>query len=145
MIEFANKFVAEQNTPDMKAAVMRYKMRNVSDRMLSFTVETYFFAGGAHGLTFLEGFTYDLQTGKRYSFIDLYAFDESARESINQQIREQIKGKQIPIFEPYAGVGDLPSFFINQQGQPVIFFQQYEIGPYVIGIQKFAVRAENMK
>ena len=145
MIEFASKFAVEQNTPDMQAAVMRYKVRYVSDTLLSLTVETYFFAGGAHGLTFLEGFTYDLQTGQRYNFADLYPFGESARESINQQIREQIAQKDIPTFGPFAGVSDKPQFFINKHGQPIIFFQQYEIGPYVIGIQKFAVIAEKKK
>ena len=145
MIERACKFAIEQNKPDVRTAVMRYKMYGQSDTILSFTVETYFFAGGAHGLTFLEGFTYDLQTGQRYNFADLYPFDESARESINQQIREQIKQRDIPTFGPFPGVSDTPQFFINKQGQPVIFFQQYEIGPYVIGIQKFAVTAEDKK
>lgn len=124
-------------------ALMKYEVRYQSDKLLSFTVINYMFAGGAHGSSLQQGFTYDLATGERLAFADLYCFDEIARQSIDRQIKDQIDQKEIPIFQPYSGVSDKPSFFINHQGQPVIFFQQYEIGPYSIGIQEFVVHVES--
>ena len=159
MVDMASRFTveaglikaAEEKAPPVPghikkyAALMKYEMRYQSDNLLSFTVIRYIFAGGAHGSTVQQGFTYDLTTGDRLAFADLYRFDEGTRQAIDRQIKDQIDQKEISIFHPYSGVSDKPSFFINHQGQPVVFFQQYEIGPYSIGIQEFVVHAERLQ
>lgn len=159
MVDLASRFAveaglikaAEEKVPPVPGhikrytALMKYEMRYQSDNLLSFTVIQYIFAGGAHSSTVQQGFTYDLTTGEQLAFADLYRFDEMTRQAIDKQIQDQIEQKEIPIFQPYSGVSHKPSFFINHQGQPVIFFQQYEIGPYSIGIQEFVVHTERLQ
>lgn len=137
-----DKFIADNNNDTTSEAIVKYKVHHLSPEMISFTVTRYTYTGGAHGASFREGYTYDLNSGERYEFSDLFEFDSSARANINEQITEQIKERGIPIFEPFQGINDRPFFYIADNGQPIIFFQQYEVGPYSVGILEFAVMAK---
>lgn len=138
-------FIEENNNEMTRTAVMQYKVRHLSPELVSLTVVRYIYTGGAHGASFMEGYTYDLATGARYNFGDLFQFDSSARADMNAQISSQIKEREIPILAPFRGVSDNPSFFIADHGQPVLFFQQYEVGPYYVGILEFPVQAPQIQ
>lgn len=143
--EYVSRFLADvRNQPEMRYAIMKYEVCYQSDNLISFTLLTGTYAGGAHGSAVLKGFTYDLDTGRRCEFRDLYSYGELDRLAIDAQIVQRLRTEKIPIFEPYKGVKDVPDFFVDSHGVPVIFFQQYEIGPYVIGIQKFPVKVNKL-
>ncbi len=124
---------------------MKYNVQSLSQEIVSFTLTKYTYTGGAHGASLREDYTYDLATGTRYEFSDLFAFDHAARADINAQIAAQIKDRDIPTFGPFQGVSDRPCFYIAGNGQPVIFFQQYEVGPYSVGILEFPVMAKAVR
>ena len=136
------KFIEDNNNTITSTALTKYKVQYLSQERVSFTVTRYTYTGGAHGSSFMEAYTYDLRTGVRYSFSDLFQCDSAARADINKQIMSEIKKREIPTFGPFRGISDSPSFYIGDNGQPVIFFQQYEIGPYSVGILKFPVQAK---
>lgn len=138
------KFIEDNNNTMTTTAVIKYKVNYLSQDLASVTVTKYTYTGGAHGASFMEGYTYDLKTGLKYGFSDLFQFDSTAIADINKQITDQIKERQIPTFGPFQGVSDKPSFFIGHDGRPVLFFQQYEIGPYSVGILKFPVMAAKL-
>lgn len=138
-------FISDNSNQDTREAVVRYDVQHLSPELISFTVTRYTYTGGAHGASFREGYTYDLNTGVRYDFSDIYEYDSSARADINNQIIAQIKERDIPTFGPFSGVSDKPFFYIGKNGQPTLFFQQYEIGPYSVGILEFPVTAKRIK
>jgi len=139
MATMVEKFIADNANDFTKTAVVRYEVHCLSSQLLSFTVTSYIYTGGAHGFSYREGYTYDLHRGLRCEFSDLFEFNDAARASINAQIVAQIQANNIPTLGPFKGIGDKPYFYIAADGQPVIFFQQYEIGPYAVGILEFPV------
>lgn len=138
-------FIKDNTNEFTKEALVKYNVQNLSQKMVSFTLTKYTYTGGAHGASLREGYTYDLATGTRYEFSDLFAFDHATKADINAQIAAQIKDRDIPTFGPFQGVSDRPYFYIADNGQPVIFFQQYDVGPYSVGILEFPVMAKTAK
>lgn len=143
--EMAAKFIKNNSNEMTRSAVIRYKVHYFSKELVSITVIQYTYTGGAHGTSFRENYTYDLKTGVRYKFSDLFQFDTPAREDIDKQIASQIKERNIQTFSPFSGLKDNPYFYIADNGQPVIYFQQYDLGPYVLGILEFPVHAKSIK
>lgn len=138
-------FIKDNTNEFTKEAMVKYNVQSLSQEIVSFTLTQYTYTGGAHGASGREGYTYDLATGIRYEFSDLFAFDNVARADINAQITAQIKDRGIPTFGPFQGISDRPYFYIADNGQPVIFFQQYEVGPYSVGILEFPVMAKTAR
>lgn len=139
------EFIKNNSNEFTKEAMVKYNVQSLSPEIVSFTLTQYTYTGGAHGASVREGYTYDLATGTRYEFSDLFAFDHAARADINAQIAAQIKNRDIPTFGPFQGVNDRPYFYIADNGQPVIFFQQYEVGPYSVGILEFPVMVKTAR
>lgn len=119
------------------AAKMNYEVYFTSKDLASLTLSTYKFTGGAHGSSTLEGYTFNLETGQRLKYRELFKWDEEKRESIDCEIARQIKERKIPIFEPYKGISDDPEFYLKSNNVVVFVFQQYEIAPYSSGILRF--------
>ena len=67
--------------------------------------------------------------------------DDNVRIKINDNVRQQIREKNIAIFSPYKGIGKnkIPTFYLSENRKPVIVFQHYEIAPYSSGILEFEV------
>lgn len=116
----------------LKEAIISYKTHYLTPDKLSFELSLYVYSGGAHGSTRVEGYSYDLATGNRYSFSNTYSYKNS---EINAKIFQQSREQNIPLFEDFKGITDYPdNFYLNNEGRPVIIFQQYEIAPYSSGI-----------
>lgn len=139
------EFIKNNSNEMTRSGVIRYKVHSFSKELVSINVTKYTYTGGAHGASFRENYTYNLKTGARYKFSDLFQFDTPARDAINKQITSQIKERNIQTFSPFSGLNDNPYFYIADNGQPVIYFQQYDLGPYVLGILEFPVQAKRIK
>lgn len=121
------------------SAKMEYQVHRQDADLLSLTLLSYQYTGGAHGSAHLDGFTFRLSTGQLLKYTDLFSLDAASRQSLNEKIASQIRQRQIPIFEPFAGLGDNPVFYMKDGRQVVLVFQQYEIAPYSSGILEFAI------
>ncbi len=123
--------------PFAATALARYAVRHNGDGMLSLTMTFYVYRGGAHGMTYMRGLTFDLATGHEYRLPDLVPYAAGGREKIDAAIAAQIKERKIPLLGEYKGVKDDPDFYLDAGGRPVVFFQLYELAPYVYGILEF--------
>ena len=121
------------------SAKMDFQIHRQDADLLSITLRTYQFTGGAHGSSSLEGYTFKLATGQILKYSELFNFDFASRQSLNEKIAVQIRERQIPIFEPFGGVSDNPGFYLKDGRKAVIVFQQYEIAPYSSGILEFEI------
>lgn len=115
-----------------------------SSTTITYKLETYMYTGGAHGGTFIETFTYG-KDGKRITLNDLLVSSDSmkklstsARAYLYNKIGEQSDNEVID-----AGTEPTPEnfgvWYITDAGI-VFVFQQYQVGPYTIGIQEFPIR-----
>ena len=132
------KFIDENKKNKFnKETKVNYKIHYIDEEKVSFEIEMYAYNGGAHGMTILEGYTYNLKTGETYALAQLFDFRPS---EINQKIFTYAKENDVFLFSDFKGIKAYPSnFYLNKDGKPVILFQQYEIAPYSSGILKIAM------
>lgn len=130
---------ANTNREKQITAIMGYKLYLNNEDILSFSIHTYVYDGGAHGASSTTGYNFNLGTGRKIELQDKIPFDEDGKEAINTNIRKQIADRNIAIFEPFQGVSNQPNFYIKEEKKIVIVFNQYEIAPYSSGILEFEI------
>lgn len=115
-----------------------WELKNNSKGILSLTLINYAFSGGAHGLTKVKGLTFDLETGKKYALPELFKKKSDYVEILSEKIKEQIKERNIPVINEFNRIKIDQDFYVADLTL-VIFFQIYEITPYVYGIPYFPI------
>lgn len=106
-----------------------------SEHYTSFVVNFEQYTGGAHGYYGTIGYVFDNHTGEPLQITDLPGYGDPA--FVERSVREFFAGRQAEIWpdsltEALHG-GHVGNFYINSDGYPVVVFNPYEIGPYVIG------------
>lgn len=118
-------------------ANMQYTVEYQSDYLLSISVITYLYTGGAHGMTNKQGYTFDLQTGELLPLQNFLPLTPATQQRLQTTILQQATARDLVLFEPFAGIPEHPAFYLNKDKQLVLVFQPYEIGPYSSGILEF--------
>jgi uncharacterized protein YceK len=124
-------------------ATTAYKVAYNQNGLLSVTVDYYQFTGGAHGGTERRPYNYNLETGKELSLQDLFKAGVNYKEILNQEIAAQIKANPEggyftqPELE-FKTIDDNQPFYLTDGGL-VVYFAQYEIAPYYVGIPEFKI------
>lgn len=112
-----------------------------SSSTITYKLETYSFTGGAHGGTFDQTFTYG-KDGKLITLSNLLSSSDSlnklslaARRYLKDKFSGQLSSQEIDAgTEPK--IENFSVWYITNEGITFIF-GQYQIGPYVFGIQEF--------
>lgn len=113
--------------------------------LLSIPISRYYFAGGAHGITTLKALNIDKNTGKELGLKDLFKENFDFKAVIDKEILAQIEKNKGEYFSEYfKGINDNTEFFLTNDGV-VIYYQLYEIAPYVKGIPKFEIKYDLLK
>lgn len=118
-----------------------YKVSYNKNNILSIPVTMYQFTGGAHGLTDIKSFNYDLSTGKELKLKDLFKENSNYKEVINKHIKDEISKNSGVYFigkDAFKGISENQNFYI-EDGGIVIYFSLYDIAPYSTGIPKFVI------
>ena len=119
--------------------------------VLSLSVVTYQFTGGAHGLSWKNYYNIDTQNDLLLNLPDLFMANVDYKSIINQEINRQIelniqKGDGM-YFEGDMGfksISDKQDFYLDGDNL-VICFGQYEIAPYAAGMPEFKIPLEFLK
>lgn len=106
--------------------------------------DQYSYLGGAHGNTTRLSQTWDFCTGTQLNLIGFFfgdpGFTDYIFASIEQQIADQLVTDPDTFFDDYKnlirGNFNMSSFYLKPDGL-VIYYQQYDIAPYVRGIPEF--------
>lgn len=125
-------------------AYSNYEVSYNKNNYLSIPIKTYEFTGGAHGMTYLKSYNYDLSNGKEILFKDLFKEDVDYKKIVDEFIMSQISKNPNMYFESqegFKGIGDNQEFYIDDDGI-VIYFQLYDIAPYYVGIPEFKMTWE---
>lgn len=116
-----------------------YKITYNKNNLISIPMKLYEFTGGAHGMSYLKVFNYDLISGKEIKLRDMFKNDINYKAIIDKYIKQQIQENKDIYFseeQGFKGISDNQSFYIEEDGI-VVYFGLYEIAPYYVGIPKF--------
>ncbi|WNC14548.1 DUF3298 and DUF4163 domain-containing protein [Brevibacillus brevis] len=116
-----------------------YKVQSVG-KLVAFSVQTYIYAGGAHGITDVTYYNIaNLNTAKRLQLSDLFQSGFDYRYVLNNLIKQQIRtNPEIADVYSFETIADNQSFSF-ENGNLVIHFGQYEIAPYAAGMPSFTI------
>lgn len=120
-------------------AYSNYAVPYNRNNYLSIPIKTYEFTGGAHGMTYLKSYNYDLSSGKEILFKDLFKEGVDYKKIVDEFIISQISKNPNIYFEGtegFKGISENQNFYIDDEGV-VIYFQLYDIAPYYVGIPEF--------
>ncbi|MGL4664964.1 MAG: DUF3298 and DUF4163 domain-containing protein [Clostridium butyricum] len=122
----------------------RYTVTINNNSIISLYNDYYEFLGGAHGLTIRTSYTVDKEAEKLLNLKELFTSDYDYKSIINDEIKKQIAAEPDKYFESadnFKGIGDSQNFYISGKNL-IIYYQQYEIAPYVAGIPEFNIPLE---
>lgn len=128
----------------------RYTTTQYNTQILSFRFDIYTFTGGAHGNTAVITKTYHFKTGKEIRLSDIFNPNKKYLMQITDLVRPQLtKQFEMPTFD-WITTGTAPvsknyqAYLLTPSGISFIF-QQYQVGPRVIGMPEVAVTWDEMK
>ena len=116
-----------------------YKVTYNRNNIISIPIESYEFTGGAHGMTYLNSYNYNLINGNQLKLSDMFKKDIDYKKIVNEYINYVISQNPDIYFkgeDGFKGIKEDQSFYIEDDGV-VIYFSLYEIAPYYVGIPKF--------
>lgn len=140
IIATLNKLLIEQNFYEKELVEMQasYEIKNNQRNILSLNLIVYSFTGGAHGMTVVESLTFDTETGKQYALEHLFKTGSDYEKELSDIIRKDIKRWNVELLGTFEGIRSDQDFYIADTSL-VIYFQLYEITPYVWGFPYFPI------
>lgn len=142
--EEAKKFYEDSPIEEIKPYIynVNFEVKKNGDNMLSIVVTYYQDSGGAHGFYENESYNIYMKNGENLHLENLFKNDKDYKLIIENNIREQIKEKSkednnSSIYD-FKGIKKDQKFYI-QDDKLVIYFDLYEIAPYVAGIPEFPI------
>lgn len=118
-----------------------YKLTNESSSLTSLYMDIYSFTAGAHGNTLRNAYTIDNNTKDLLSLNNLFVKGYDYKKIISNEISKKISNNSNNYLETafnFKGITDDSNFYIEGENL-VIYYQQYEIAPYSLGIPEFKI------
>lgn len=119
-----------------------------SSNTVSYIVSMYQYTGGAHGITAVKAFTYDKDNhfvGEKELFGEndwRPVVSRLAYEFLKEKLKDATTDQALK--EGTAPVGENLAVWYMRGDDVVFVFGQYQIGPYVLGIQEVSIPKEKL-
>ncbi len=142
-----NKHIRDQITvliqdltqPDMKTKIDgSYEIKNNQRGILSLSLIGLADFGGAHPITRVNSLTMDTATGENFELHQLFVPGSEYMEIMNAEIKRQIRIRKIPLLDEFKGIAPNQDYYVSDQVL-IVYFQIYEISPYVVGFPYFPI------
>lgn len=115
-----------------------FEVKTNERNVLSLSLITYSFTGGAHGMTIVKSLTFDTRTSESYSLASLFKPDSNYVQRLSDIVGEQIKEWETPLLDEFKGIRPNQDFYLADH-TIVLYFQLYEITPYAAGFPYFPI------
>lgn len=115
-----------------------FEIKNNQRNIVSLLNSHYSYSGGAHGITIQRSLTMNVKTGEIYSLKDVFKANAPYVKRLDQFIEKQIEARQLDLLGDYPGIHPNQYFYIADKAL-VIYFQLYELLPYVYGFPYFVI------
>jgi hypothetical protein len=119
----------------------RYTVSKDNDKLISLYNDYYEYLGGAHGMTTRTSYTIDKDKESLLTLKDLFVKGYDYKDIINREIRAEINKNPQNYFDSgsvFKGISENQNFYIEDDNL-VIYYQLYDIAPYVFGIPEFKI------
>lgn len=151
--EFEENRKAEWSYQDI---IVKSELLGVTDDY--FTLKLFCYQGAGSGAQWNYFYTVDLNTGERLSLKDL--FQEGAdyitpvSEDIKRQMREQMAQDEMKKywlddpevdFWEFSAIAEDTSFYLDENGQLIICFDEGDVAPMYMGCVEFVIDADAIK
>ncbi len=135
-----NDILVEQSfyKPELVELVAYFEIKNNQRNVLSLSLIVYSFTGGAHGMTIVKSLTFDTTIGKHYDLDELFKPGSDYQKRLSESIKVHIKEWDIQLLEPFKEIRKDQDYYIGDTSI-IIYFQLYEISPYVYGFPYFPI------
>lgn len=148
IIDQVHALIAEQQKVQIQGATEMngyFEIKTNERSVLSLLQVNYAYTPPmAHGMTFAKSLTFDTRTGKNYSLSELFKPGSSYVQAISEQIRVQLKERNLPLLEEFKGIAPDQDYYIADKAL-VIYFQLYEITPYYVGFPMFPISVYSLE
>lgn len=135
MLEIAS----ELRQPDLVTYITgSYELKANQRDFLSLTQGQLGNFGGAHPMTIIKALNMDVSTGKVYELRELFKSDSEYVKRISEIIASEIKERDILVLDEFKSIRPDQDFYIVDNNL-IIYFQLYEISPYVVGFPYFSI------
>jgi len=141
IIHSLNEILIDQQfySPALVELLANFEIKNNQRGILSLNLIVYSFTGGAHGMTIIKSLTFVTKTGKQYDLRDLFKPGSDYVKKLSDFICVDIKKWNIELLDPpFKEIKPNQDFYIADTSI-VIYFQLYEITPYVSGFPYFPI------
>ena len=116
-----------------------YEIKNNQRQVLSLSLSNYtYHYHAAHGMTYIKSLTFDLQKERKCELKDLFKPGSDYVHRLSTLIHTQIKQRDIQLLGDFTTIRPNQDFYIADKAL-VIYFQLYEITPYVVGFPMFPI------
>lgn len=119
----------------------RYTLSEDNNLIISLYNDYYEYLGGAHGMTTRTSYTIDKEKESLLSLSDLFVKEYNYSNKINEEIKREISKNPENYFDSgseFKGISENQSFYIEDDNL-VIYYQLYELAPYVFGFPEFKI------
>ncbi|WP_083270655.1 DUF3298 and DUF4163 domain-containing protein [Bacillus marinisedimentorum] len=122
-----------------------YEIKNNQRQVLSLSLINYtYHYYAAHGMTYIKSLTFDLEKGKLCKLKDLFKPGSDYVTKLSSLIDAQIKERNIQLLGDFISIRPNQDFYIADKCL-VVYFQLYEITPYVTGFPMFPISVYEME
>jgi hypothetical protein len=122
-----------------------YEVKNNQRDVLSLAFSNYtYHYQAAHGMTYIKSLTFDFKQGKLLQLKDLFKPDSDYINRISSLIKTQIAERDIPLLEEFTTIQPDQDFYIADKTL-VIYFQLYDLTPYVFGFPMFPLSVYDLQ
>lgn len=123
-----------------------FNVTYITDNIVSLYTDQYMYTGGAHGITIRESQNWDFRTARQIPLQSLFPnnsnYVQTILTQINRKIQQDIQNGNDIYFDNYCCL-TVENFDVNnyylENGNIVIYYQQYDIAPYSSGILTFEI------
>lgn len=142
IVKQAQAMIDEQVAGDMSTVdtlIGNYELKNNQRNILSLTQSNYVYhKHAAHGMTILRSLTFDMTNKRVYTLEALFKPASPYVERLSAIVAQQIKERDIGLLSPFTSIAPDQSFYIADKTL-VLYFQLYELTPYVFGFPFFPI------
>ncbi len=149
--EFIGSAAEKPENYDLWELSSTFTLEKPNPNIVSLTFSTYSYSGGAHGNLGIDCLNFDLKSGKRLEFADLFKNPEKALEILSELSAKKLRvalGEDADEEMIRNGTAlDLGNFYnltLVPQGL-YIEFDPYQVGPWSIGPQRVEISLEELK
>lgn len=122
-----------------------FEIKNNQRNILSLSLSNYaYHYQAAHGMTYIKSLTFDLQERKRCSLSELFKPGSDYTLQLTELVKAQIEQRDIQTFDEQVNIQPDQDFYIADKSL-VIYFQLYDITPYVFGFPMFPISVYDIR